>query len=438
MRNLGNMVKISCECKDTLKLGELTEFQGELKSRTDEEIDKIVRSIKKHGFSFPFFVWKHDGVNNVLDGHGRLLALHKLDELGFLVPPLPVVYVDCKDEQAARDLLLRLNSHYGTMTKESVLEFIGDFEIDVSDLELPCGTIEFDTGETLNAETEGDDEIPDVGEKEPVISQRGEMYELGNSILMCGDSTNEEDVARLMGTEKASMVFTDPPYNVAVGSKNKALNEVCKKNGRPLKGGRIEQDIEGDSGQTDEEVGRNLWLPAFTRLFENSKDDCAIYVTMPQGGTHMMMMMMMMSEAGWQVKHELIWVKNQPTFSMGRLNYDYQHEPILYGWKKSHKWFGKGKFDKSIWNINKPASSKLHPTMKPVELVENAILNSSEKNDLILDLFGGSGTTLIACEKNNRKARLMELDPHYCDVIRRRYTKWAKENNRPITSGCLE
>lgn len=162
MRNLGNMVKISCDCKDTLKLGELTEFQGELKSRTDEEIDKIVKSIKKHGFSFPFFVWKRDGVNNVLDGHGRLLALHKLDELGFLIPPLPVVYVDCKDEQAARDLLLRLNSHYGTMTKESVLEFIGDFEIDVSDLELPCGTIDFFSDEEKPDLSDGEEHVKET------------------------------------------------------------------------------------------------------------------------------------------------------------------------------------------------------------------------------------------------------------------------------------
>lgn len=136
-------LKINCECKDFLELAELTEFQGGLKQRSQSDVDKIVKSIKKYGFSFPFFVWKHDGINHCLDGHGRLLALHKLDELGFIIPSLPVVYVDCKDEQSAKDLLLRLNSHYGTMTKESVLEFIGDFEIDVSDLELPFGVIDF-------------------------------------------------------------------------------------------------------------------------------------------------------------------------------------------------------------------------------------------------------------------------------------------------------
>ena len=145
---------------------------------------------------------------------------------------------------------------------------------------------------------------------------------------------------------------------------------------------------------------------------------------MPQGGTHMMMMMMI-AEAGWKVKHELIWVKNAPTFSMGRLNYDYQHEPIMYGWKKSHEWYGQGQFTKSIWEIPKPTKSDLHPTTKPVELVANAILNSSKECDSVIDVFGGSGTTLIACEQLNRKCFIMELDPHYCDVIISRWEQFT-------------
>ena len=174
---------------------------------------------------------------------------------------------------------------------------------------------------------------------------------------------------------------------------------------------------------TDEEIGESLWLPAFANLYENAKDDCAIYVTMPQGGTHMMMMMMMMHNAKWKVKHEVIWVKNSPTFSMGRLNYDYQHEPILYGWIKTHNWYGEGKFNKSIWEIDKPKKCDLHPTMKPIALVENAILNSSRRADVIIDLFGGSGSTLIACEQLKRKCYMMEFDTHYCDVIIARWEK---------------
>lgn len=137
-----------------------------------------------------------------------------------------------------------------------------------------------------------------------------------------------------------------------------------------------------------------------------------------------MMMMMMMDKAGWQVKHELIWVKNSPTFSMGRLDYDYQHEPICFGWNKGHKKIGKGRFTKSIWEIDKPRKDGDHPTMKPIELIANALENSSEPKDHILDLFGGSGSTLIACEQLGRKCYMMELDPKYCDVIRKRYWKF--------------
>lgn len=136
-------IKINCETKDFIKFEDLTEFQGNLKDRSDEDVDKIVKSIKKYGFSFPFFVWKQREINYLLDGHGRYKALKKLDSLGYFFPPLPVVYVDCKDEQSARDLLLRLNSHYGKMTKESVLDFIGDYDVNLSDFELPCGTIDF-------------------------------------------------------------------------------------------------------------------------------------------------------------------------------------------------------------------------------------------------------------------------------------------------------
>jgi site-specific DNA-methyltransferase (adenine-specific) len=120
-----------------------------------------------------------------------------------------------------------------------------------------------------------------------------------------------------------------------------------------------------------------------------------------------------------------MWLKSQPTFSMGRLDYDYKHEPICYGWKKTHRFFGKGEFTKSVWEFDKPSQSKLHPTMKPVALVVNAMLNSSRKGEVVLDAFGGSGTTMIAAEQTGRKARLMELDTHYCDVIRRRWAEFV-------------
>ena len=422
-------ISIKCETKDYLKIEDMTVMQGGLKIRNDADYEKIKKSILTYSFSFPFFIWRSGKTNYLLDGTGRYTCLTKMqNEEGYIIPELPVVYIQCKNKADAKQKLLRLNSQYGKLTRESVLEFAEDIDLNFDEIALPDTTIDFSEGEEP-AETQGDDEAPEVDEKSEPVSKRGEMYELGNSILMCGDSTSAEDVARLMGGEKADMVFTDPPYNVNYADKNTFLNEADK-------GNSIQEDIENDHYSDDNECGEKLWKPAFSNCFENAKDKCSIYVTMPQGGAHMMMMMMMIKESGWQVKHELIWVKNNHV--LGRVDYYYKHEPILYGWKKGHKWYGKGKFDKSVWEIDKPLKSDLHPTMKPIELIENALLNSSNKNDLILDLFGGSGSTLIASEKNGRKARLMEIEPKYCDVIRRRYTKWAKENGKPITSGCLE
>lgn len=327
-------ISIQCDSEeklDRLNIAEMTEFQGGLKARTDIDYDKIKLSIIKYGFSFPFFIWKSDK-NYLLDGHGRFNTLCKMQKDGYIIPDLPVVYIDAKDKAEAKQKLLRLNSQYGKMTKESVLEFADDLEINFEEIALPDTVIDFTDGEEeINEENTSDvkNDISDV--KEDVVSQYGEIYELGDSLLMCGDTTSPEDVNRLMNGEKCDMVFTDPPYNVAIGDKNKALQSFQK-------AGRITENIENDSGMTDEEIGQKLWLPSFSNMYEIAKDECAIYVTMPQGGTHMMMMMM---KAKWQVKHELIWVKNSPTFSMGRLNYDYQHEPIMYGWKNKHNWYGK-------------------------------------------------------------------------------------------------
>lgn len=233
--------------------------------------------------------------------------------------------------------------------------------------------------------------------------------------LICGDSTDKATVEKLMNCEKADMVFTDTPYNVDYSSKNHFLNEADK-------GNRIQKDIAGDFGYTDEECGEKLWKPAFQNMRDNAKDCCSIYVTMPQGGAHMMMMMTI-AAAGWQVKHELIWVKNNHV--LGRTDYFYKHEPILYGWAKTHKFYGKGEFDKSVWEIPKPQKSDLHPTMKPIRLIANCLQNNSLENDIVLDLFGGSGSTLIACEQLGRVCYMAELDEHYCDVILQRYINFT-------------
>ena len=243
--------------------------------------------------------------------------------------------------------------------------------------------------------------------------QRGQAWQLGEHRLMCGDSTSAGDVARLMKGEKASLVFTDPPYGVAIGAKNRLLNSV-QPSGRNL------ADIEDDSLSPDDL--KTKLLPAFQNIkrFVMS-DDCTVFVTAPQGGELSMMMMMMMREAGLPVRHVLIWKKNAPTFSMGRLDYDYQHEPILMTWGKRHKRPMQGKHKTSVWEIDKPRASAEHPTMKPVELVVNALANNSDAGDAAFDAYSGSGTTIIACEQLRRKCRAMEIAPEYVAVALQRW-----------------
>ena len=179
---------------------------------------------------------------------------------------------------------------------------------------------------------------------------------------MCGDSTKKEDVDQLMDGVKADMVFTDPPYNVDYAAKNKFLNALDK-------GNRVQSDIAGDNNDTDEYAAEHLWKPAFQNMRDNSKEDCSIYVTMPQGGAHMMMMMA--CAESWKVKHELIWVKNNHV--IGRTVYYYKHEPILFGWAEKHNFYGKGEFNKSVWEIHKPKKRDLHHRMKRLRLIEKCL-----------------------------------------------------------------
>lgn len=321
------MIVINCTGSDTLELDELADFQGALKQRSAADINKIIKSIKKHGFSFPFFVWAHDDINHVLDGHGRLAALKKMQADGEEIPALPCVYVEAENEAEAKEKLLKLNSQYGHMTAESVADFLDGMEIELDDLALPDGVLDLSGIAAPEEETEGDDDAPDVDEDGEPDSQPGEMYELGNSILLCGDSTNPEDVARLMGGEKSGLVFTDPPYGY---------------------------------------------------------------------------------------EYQIMLVANNGCFIRGRR-------------------IG------SVWKVKKDgAGVYVHPTQKPVELAAMAIKETTDTEEIVLDLFGGSGSTLIAAEKLGRRARIMELDPKYCDVIRKRWTKWAQENGRKVGSGGLE
>jgi len=274
-------------------------------------------------------------------------------------------------------------------------------------------------------EGQGDaDAVPEV--RPDPISRPGDVWALGRHRVMCGDSTDEASAFLLLEGQQTDMVFTDPPYGVSYADKNESLNKASK-------GNRIQTEIMNDHLQGDALGG--FFLAIFSTMAAVMKPGCPFYVCAPQGGEQMMMMMMMMMmKAGIPMRHELIWIKNNHV--LGRADYHYKHEPILYGWKEGagHPWYGeRDKF--STWHVDKPLQSKLHPTMKPVELVEIAIKNSSKRGDTVLDLFGGSGSTLIACEKTARGARLMELDPRYVDVIVRRWQDFTGQRATHAETG---
>ena len=389
---------------------DLKPYEGNTRKHAPDDIDQIKASIEADGFNDPIGIWGEQ--NLIVEGHGRQIAAL---EMG--LDKVPCIRLDHLTETQRRDYAIRHNRtaelsgwDFAKLEEEiAALEIEG---VDLSGLKFELdglnggGNTEFSIAE---------DEPPEP--PETPIAKRGDIWQLGEHRLMCGDSTDAEAWARLMDGEKADMVFTDPPYGVAIGDKNATLNSVQK-------AGRCCENIEGDT-MTEAELYEML-KAAFINVRENCADDACYFVTSPQGGS-MGLMMMMMKDAGLEVRHVLMWKKNSPTFSLGRLDYDYQHEPIFYTWTKNHHNYRNGEHRSTVWEYDKPRKCDLHPTMKPVALVANAIMDGTEEGMIVLDAFCGSGTTIIAAEQTNRKARCMELDPHYCDVIIQRWENLTGE-----------
>lgn len=427
-------IKITCKSKDTLPLDKLKDFQGGLKSRSAEDVDKIITSIHKFGFATPFFVWQHDGINSVLDGHGRLLALKKLRSLGEEIPELPVVYVDCKDDATARQLLLRITSQYGTMTNQSVLEFMQGLKIDIHELSLAKGVLEINIPEE-NAETQEVD-VPVIVETR---CKTGDIWQLGEHRLICGDSTKAETMARLMNGEQADLYLTDPPYNV---------------------------DYHGGTGLKiqNDNMEDNAFLSFLTDAFQAAdsvmKPGAAFYIW--HADSEGFNFRTAVKEAAWKLRECLVW--NKSSLVLGRRDYQWKHEPCLYGWKEGTHYFTYSRRETTVIdqeekpiekmnkeellalvhkiyeetpttviNCDKPARSEAHPTMKPIKLFAYLIKNSSKPGEKVLDTFGGSGTTIMACEQLGRKAYSVELDPHYCDVIIQRWEDFTGDKAVKVT-----
>ena len=362
----------------------------------------IAASIREFGWGAPILV---DGENNVIAGHGRLLAARKL---GFAeVPVVPMAHLT--DTQRCA-MILADNKIGENASWENELLGLELSELKDAGFDLALTGFSPEEWDALiageDASHEGltdEDAVPEV--TDDPISQPGDLWIMGKHKLLCGDATKPEDYTRLLGDELVDMTFTDPPYNVNYA--NTAKDKLRGKN-RPIMNDNLGEGF------------GSFLLDACINILTHTKG--AVYVAM--SSSELDTLQTAFRAAGGRWSTFIIWAKN--TFTLGRADYQRQYEPILYGWRDGadHYWCG-ARDQGDVWNVKKPQKNDLHPTMKPVELVERAVRNSSKTRDLVLDPFGGSGSTLIACEKTGRRARLIELDPKYVDVIVRRWQEWT-------------
>lgn len=386
-------------------LARLLPYARNARTHSDEQVAQIAASIVEFGFTNPCLVGA-DGV--LVAGHGRLLAARKLG-----LETVPVVVLDHLTATQRRALVLadnRIAENAGwddamLRTELEALQADG-FDLDLTGFD-PDALAELLAGEETDQAGEvDDDDVPE--EAVAVVSRPGDLWVLGEHRVLCGDATDPESYARLLLGERADMVFIDPPYNVDYANSAK---DKLRGTQRPI---------------LNDNLGEGFYdflLAALSPIVAHCRG--AIYIAMSSGELDTLQAAFRAAGGHWSTF--VIWAKN--TFTLGRADYQRQFEPILYGWPEGAQRHWCGDRDQGdVWQIKKPQRNDLHPTMKPVELVERCIRNSSRPGDVVLDSFGGSGTTLIAAHKSGRRARVMELDPKYVDVIVRRWQAWSGES----------
>ena len=392
----------------------LLPYARNARTHSEEQVAQIAASIAEFGFTNPILAGS-DGV--IVAGHGRLAAAQKL---GLLV--VPVVVLDHLNPTQRRALVIADNRIAENAGWDDAMLRIEIAALQDDDFDLSLTGFDADALAELMAgdESDGqgqtdDDAVPEV--TETPVSRTGDLWLLGGHRLLCGDSTVAESYERVLAGTQVDMVFTDPPYNV-----NYANSAKDKMRGKDR---AILNDNLGDGFY-------DFLLAALTPTIASCRG--GIYVAM--SSSELDVLQAAFRAAGGRWSTFIIWAKN--TFTLGRADYQRQYEPILYGWPEGAQrhWCG-DRNQGDVWNIKKPQKNDLHPTMKPVELVERAIRNSSRPGNVVLDPFGGSGTTLIAAEKSGRLARLIELDPKYVDVIVRRWQDWTGKQATRESDGAL-
>jgi DNA modification methylase len=380
----------------------LIPYARNARTHSDEQVAQVAASIVEFGWTSPILVGG-DGV--IIAGHARLLAARKLR-----MAEVPVIVLGHLTEAQRRALVLADNKLALNAGWDEEMLRVELQDLDVNGFNLDLIGFSEDELKVLLAggeeTTEGltdEDQVPET--EVAVVTVPGDVWILGDHRLLCGDATVATDVEKVLAGGLADMVFCDPPYGVNYGA---TMKDKIRGTNRTIANDNL-----------GEGFGPFLY-DACLNILAVTKG--AIYICMSSSELHTLQKAF--REAGGHWSTFVIWAKN--TFTMGRSDYQRQYEPILYGWKEGTDHFWCGARDQGdVWFIKKPHVNDLHPTMKPVELVERAVRNSSKTRDTILDPFGGSGTTVIACEKTGRQARVIELESKYCDVICRRFREFS-------------
>lgn len=405
------LLRLTKECTmkklkiEYVSIGDLKPYERNAKLHPQEQVEQIKNSIKEFGFNDPVAVWKD---SEIIEGHGRLLAAQ---ELG--LTEIPIIRLDSLTDQQRKAYMLAhnkltMNSDFDMKILAEEIENILDFDMSNFGFDVM-----FDEDEVVE-----DDYTPEVPE-EPK-AKLGDIYQLGRHRLMCGDSTSQKDVQKLLNGELMDMVLTDPPYNVNYkGTAGTIINDNMKSS-----------------------EFRQFLKKAFINIRTSLKNGCSFHIWYADSEGYNFRGAC--SDAGLTVRQQLIWVKNSAT--IGRQDFQHQYEsvlsglsldesaqdvqegfsPCLYGWKDgaAHKWYKKRK-ERDVMFFDKPRASKEHPTMKPILLFDYEMQCNTKPGDSVLDLFGGSGTLIMAAEQNKRTAYVMEYDPKFVDVIIDRWEKFT-------------
>ena len=399
------MGKTTTEMK-LVKVSQLVPYINNARTHNEEQITKLRSSFREFGFVNPVII---DRDYNVIAGHGRIMAAKAEG-----IEEVPCVFVDYLTEAQKKAYILADNrmAMDAGWDEELLRVEIEALQAEAFDISL-TGFEEQEITDLFamepDSEVEDDDfDLNDALEKATFV-QSGDVWQVGRHRLMCGDATSEEDVATLMDGKKANLIISDPPYGVSF------------------------QSSDGLSIKNDSIKGEEFYqflLKAFQNMASHLTKGGAAYIF--HADTEGLNFRRAFVDAGFHLAGCCIWVKN--SLVLGRSDYQWQHEPVLYGFMKNgkHSWYS-DRSQTTIWNFDKPKRNKNHPTSKPLDLLAYPIGNSSQANGIVLDTFGGSGSTLMACEKTNRICYMMELDEKYASVILRRYV----EDTEDVENVCV-